>query len=389
MKRFLFLLPLLLFLLCAPCLALAAESGDAEEEQDWSAALGEQMDASGASGLYDETPDEAKQLLGELGVESLDYKALLSLTPADFFKTVWGLICETARRPLVILAAITGVAVLCSMVEGLKTSLGGSGLDSVFGVVAVLCICTVVIAPVVDCVTLAAQAIASCSDFILSFIPVFISLVAVGGQPVGATTYNSMMLFVSQIISTVTTSTLVPLICVYLAFCLVGALTPNNNLEGAAKTAKSVVTWSLGLLVTVFVGLLGLQSLVAAGADSVSMRAGKFLISSFVPVVGKALSDALATAQGCVRMLKTTVGAYAILAAVLNFLPSLVKTAVWYCATGLGAAVCDVLGATRIGKVLRACGSALSLLLGIIAFVALLFIISTTIMLVTGMGGST
>lgn len=375
-RRF-FCMLLAFVLLTIPCYAVDTNLPDDQ--------LQEQFESSGANELYDKTPDEAKEILDNLGVDKIDYKTLLTLSPTDFFKALWQILLTQLRKPLVILASITGVAVLCSLVEGLNVSIGQRSLDTVFNVVAILCICTAVVNPIVECIRSAAAAIQSCADFILSFIPVFVSLVAVGGQPVSATTYNTFLLLTSEVISKITANQLVPLVTIYLAFCIVGALTPSMNLSGAASTAKSIVTWALGLLVTVFVGLLGIQSLVASGADTVAMKTGKFLIGSFVPVVGKALSDALTTAQSCVKLLKTTVGAYAVAVASLTFLPSLLQTIVWYFAVNLGSTVSDVLGAQQIGKVLKACATALSLLLAIIAFVALLFIISTTIMLVVGM----
>ncbi|RPF48483.1 stage III sporulation protein AE [Hydrogenoanaerobacterium saccharovorans] len=375
-RRF-FCMLLAFVLLIIPCYAVDTNLPDDQ--------LQEQFESSGANELYDKTPDEAKEILDNLGVDKIDYKTLLTLSPTDFFKALWQILLTQLRKPLVILASITGVAVLCSLVEGLNVSIGQRSLDTVFNVVAILCICTAVVNPIVECIRSAAAAIQSCADFILSFIPVFVSLVAVGGQPVSATTYNTFLLLTSEVISKITANQLVPLVTIYLAFCIVGALTPSMNLSGAASTAKSIVTWALGLLVTVFVGLLGIQSLVASGADTVAMKTGKFLIGSFVPVVGKALSDALTTAQSCVKLLKTTVGAYAVAVASLTFLPSLLQTIVWYFAVNLGSTVSDVLGAQQIGKVLKACATALSLLLAIIAFVALLFIISTTIMLVVGM----
>ncbi|MEG0115363.1 MAG: hypothetical protein RSA00_02960, partial [Hydrogenoanaerobacterium sp.] len=219
-----------------------------------------------------------------------------------------------------------------------------------------------------------------------SFIPVFVSLVAVGGQPVSATTYNAFLLLIAEIISKITATKLVPIITIYLAFCIVSAFSPNMNLLGAAETAKTVVIWVLGLIVTVFVGLLGVQSMVASGADTVAVKAGKFLVGSFVPVVGKALADAFATAQGCLRLLKTTVGVYAVFVAALTFMPSFLQTLLWYFACSLGAAISDVLGVKQMSRVLKACGTALSLLIAILVFVALLFIVSITIMLITGMG---
>ncbi|MEG1760822.1 MAG: hypothetical protein RR251_02855 [Hydrogenoanaerobacterium sp.] len=346
----------------------------------------EQLDSVGGAELFDNTPQDAKELLHNMGVDDIDYKKLLSLNPIDFFKALLNIFIDFLHKPLVILASVIGVSVLCALIESLNVSIGQKGISDVFNVTAVLCACTAVVNPIVEAVRMTAAAIQSCADFILSFIPVFVSLVAVGGQPVSATTYNAFLLLIAEIISKITATKLVPIITIYLAFCIVSAFSPNMNLLGAAESAKTVVIWVLGLIVTVFVGLLGVQSMVASGADTVAVKAGKFLVGSFVPVVGKALADAFATAQGCLRLLKTTVGVYAVFVAALTFMPSFLQTLLWYFACSLGAAISDVLGVKQMSRVLKACGTALSLLIAILVFVALLFIVSITIMLITGMG---
>ncbi|MEG0838257.1 MAG: hypothetical protein RSF33_00440 [Hydrogenoanaerobacterium sp.] len=346
----------------------------------------EQLDSVGGAELFDNTPQDAKELLHNMGVDDIDYKKLLSLNPIDFFKALLNIFIDFLHKPLVILASVIGVSVLCALIESLNVSIGQKGISDVFNVTAVLCACTAVVNPIVEAVRMTAAAIQSCADFILSFIPVFVSLVAVGGQPVSATTYNAFLLLIAEIISKITATKLVPIITIYLAFCIVSAFSPNMNLLGAAESAKTVVIWVLGLIVTVFVGLLGVQSMVASGADTVAVKAGKFLVGSFVPVVGKALADAFATAQGCLRLLKTTVGVYAVFVAALTFMPSFLQTLLWYFACSLGAAISDVLGIKQMSRVLKACGTALSLLIAILVFVALLFIVSITIMLITGMG---
>ncbi|MEG1631570.1 MAG: hypothetical protein RR423_04850 [Hydrogenoanaerobacterium sp.] len=346
----------------------------------------EQLDSVGGAELFDNTPQDAKELLHNMGVDDIDYKKLLSLNPIDFFKALLNIFIDFLHKPLVILASVIGVSVLCALIESLNVSIGQKGISDVFNVTAVLCACTAVVNPIVEAVRMTAAAIQSCADFILSFIPVFVSLVAVGGQPVSATTYNAFLLLIAEIISKITATKLVPIITIYLAFCIVSAFSPNMNLLGAAESAKTVVIWVLGLIVTVFVGLLGVQSMVASGADTVAVKAGKFLVGSFVPVVGKALADAFATAQGCLRLLKTTVGVYAVFVAALTFMPSFLQTLLWYFACSLGAAISDVLGVKQMSRVLKACGTALSLLIAILVFIALLFIVSITIMLITGMG---
>ena len=55
--------------------------------------------------------------------------------------------------------------------------------------------------------------------------------------------------------------------------------------------------------------------------DVTTNRTLRFVVSSFVPVVGSALGEALSTVQGCIKVLKGGVGAFGVLAVVLCSCP--------------------------------------------------------------------
>lgn len=112
-------------------------------------------------------------------------------------------------------------------------------------------------------------------------------MLTAGGQPVTATTYNLFLFGTCQVLSRVMSAVIVPCLGVYLAFCLVGSAAPELHITSAASSLKSLVTWAMGLLLSIFVGLLSIQSVVASGADSVTAKTAKFLIGSFIPVVGE------------------------------------------------------------------------------------------------------
>lgn len=339
-----------------------------------------------ADELYSSTPDEVRVLLEELGQDELSLSKLLSMGPKEFFSVVLRLLSERINRPLVTLLSIIGVAVLCALMNGLKDSVWSESLSPVFGSVAVLCVITSLASPIIGCIRDTADAVRGLSDFMLSFIPVFSGIVTAAGQPVTATTYNMFLFSVSQVMAQVTVNTLVPLMCAYLALCLVGPVAPSLNLTSVAASVKSVLSWALGLMTTVFVALLSMQSMVSSSADTVAAKTAKFVIGGFVPVVGSALSDAFVAAQGCLRLLKTVVGAFGIVVAMLVFLPVLLNVIVWYFATNLGASAGDLLGAKEISAVMKSASNTLGILIAILMCFALMVIVSTTIIMMMGTG---
>ncbi len=345
-----------------------------------------QMDAVGADELMDKLPENAQDLLGRTGIDKIDYKQLLTLSPADFFKEIWRLVLEKLKEPMTTFCAVLGTVILCALLDSLKTSLWEGNLSTVFSAVAAVCIATAVATPIINCITTTAGAIQDCSNFILAFVPVFSSVVTAAGQPVTATTYTVFLFGACQIVSQIVSNIFVPLMGIYLAFCMVGSLTPGINIVSVAKVIKSTVSWGLGLLLTLFVGLLSMQTMVASGSDTVVAKTAKFLIGSFVPIVGSALSEAFAATQGYLKLLKATVGVFGTLVAALTFLPIFLQTIIWYLTVNITAAISDMLGIKQVGDILKSSASVLSILLAISLCFALLVIVSTSLVLMASTG---
>lgn len=348
--------------------------------------LQSQMDAVGADELMDKLPGDAQELLDSAGVDSIDYKQLLSLTPAQFFQTIWQLVLRKLKQPMVTFCAVLGTVLLCALLDCLKTSLWEGNLSSVFAAVAAVCTSAAIASPIINCITTTAGAIRDCSNFILAFVPVFSSVVTAAGQPVTATTYTVFVFGACQVVSQVVSGTLVPLMGIYLALCIVGSLTPGIDVVSVAKVIKSTVCWTLGFLLTLFVGLLSLQTTVASGSDTVVAKTAKFLIGSFIPVVGGALSEAFVATQGYMKLLKATVGAFGTLVAALTFLPIFLQTSIWYLTVNLTAAISSMLGIKQVSDILKSASAVLGVLIAVSLCVALLVIISTSLVLMASTG---
>ncbi len=359
----------------------AQEASDSDQEEEIQEMLQEQYDAAGVDELAGQAPQEALDLYEQAQQEPLTPGDVLTFSPAKLWNLCVTALKETLQQPLVSLLSILGVLLLCAFLEGLKSSLWGGSLSSIYNTVSVLCISGFILVPMVDCINRTAQAIQSCSTFLLAYVPVFTTVIASGGQPVTAGTYHLFLLAACDLVGQVASNLLLPLMGIYLALCVVGSANPGINITGAAETIRKVVSWIMGLLVTLFVGLLSVQTFVASGTDGLAVKTTKFFISNFVPVVGSALSDAYSTAQGCMKVLKASVGAYGILTAVLTFLPTLLSVLVWNATAHLGAVAAEIFDLGQISRVLKSTASAMGVLVAMIFCFALLLIVATTVVI--------
>jgi len=346
----------------------------------------EQLDALGRNDLMGFVPREARQYLEGVELYDLRLETLMQLTPGRFFPALWQMFTSALVRPLRTLAAMLAIILLCALLETLRTAAWENTLSSVFQTVSVLCILTFIAHPILDLIMDTTNTIREAATFMIGFIPLFTAALVSAGQPVTGATYSLFLMGACQLVAQVVAQTLIPLMSIYLALCICGAFVPDLNIVQAAGGIKTAVSWALGLLLTIFVALLSIQTMLSSGADGVSVRATKFLIGNLVPMVGSVLSDGYMAAQGYLRLLKTTVGVYGIVVAMFILLPTLIRVTIWYLLTRLVAMVGEIAGAGKVSIILRSCSNVLGVLISAILCFALLFIVSTGIIMSTGMG---
>lgn len=387
-KIILLLLMTFLITYFAPALnaqALTSSSSSSASSQT-NQILQEQTQKSGASELSGKAPQSAKNSLDSLGIKSGDVNSLSQFTPANLVKTIVSNIKKSAQSPIKSVAAVLGILLACALLATLKSSFGEKSLQNVFDIVSALCIATVILIPITQCVSLCSKTIEESSNFMLSFLPVYTSLATVSGHPASAMAFQSLLLVSSEALSRISATTFVPMVDMYLGFCVIGAVSPGINISGIASFLKSIVSWALGLCMTIYTGILTVQGLISNAADNVTMKTAKFVVEGTVPVIGGAVSDAMNTVISCTGLLKTAVGAYAIIVLILAFLPQLLECLIWLLAADLSLAVADILGIPNLSGILKAIREALRLLVALVLASALTMIISVSVMLLVGMG---
>ena len=218
----------------------------------------------------------------------------------------------------------------------------------------------------------------------LSFAPVYCGITAASGRIATASASGAVLLLAGETVVWLASGVVLPLIGAYLAIALCGSLTPAIELTPLAETVKKAATWVTGLVMTVYIGILGLQTTVNAAADNLAVRTGKFLIGSFVPVVGSPVSEALTTVQASVGLLRSSVGIYGVVAVAVTVLPSAILLLLWRGCLLLSSAAAGILECRSIGNLLKACDAAVSFTLGMTLICSVAFIISLAVLASVG-----
>lgn len=365
------------------CQSVLAKSNN-ETSSSIESIINDQQEKSGAGKLSEKVPESAESSLNKVGIKSDDKDSLARFTPANIFGTLIDAVKSAAKSPLKAISAVSGILLACALLATLKNSFAENSMQSVFNIVSALCVASVILVPIIQCISFCAKVMKQSSTFMLTFIPVYSALATASGHPASAIATQSLLLGSSEILSQIVTTTFVPMADIYLAFCVIAAVSPQINITGIAEFIKSAVSWALGLCLTIYTGILTVQGAIASATDNVTIKAAKFVVDGTIPVIGGAVSDAMNTVISCAGLLKTSIGAYAIVVLVLAFLPPFLECVMWLLATDISLAVANILEINNMKGMLKAIKEALKLIIALVIACALTFIISVSVMLLLG-----
>lgn len=335
------------------------------------------------SGIYNSLSDEAKQRLTELGADSPDAAKLSEISFESVMSEIMSIASAETASPLRALITVVAVLLLCSMLSSYKSALSPD-MDATINAVSALSLSAVVAVPAAGVIAETENTITIASNLMLAYIPVMAVLMAASGKAFGSTAYYACVLAAGEGVNRICSQVISPFLNMLLGLSITGAVSPNINLKGFIDLITRFSKWLLGFSMAVFTAVLGVRQVLSNSLDGVSTRAVKFALTSFVPVVGSALSEAYKTVQGSVALLRSGVGVFVIFALAVSFLPTIIKCVLWIFCLGTGRALAQALGLNRPASLLGGLGSVFSLITAVLLCVMTVYIISTAIVLVSG-----
>ena len=114
------------------------------------------------------------------------------------------------------------------------------------------------------------------SNFMMFYVPVFAGVIGAGGSLTSASVYNIGVLLVAEVAVQIATKFLLPLMGLMFAMSIIETINPGISLNGITNAVKKTIQWILGLVMTLFVAMITIQSIVGTSADSVGVRTAKF-----------------------------------------------------------------------------------------------------------------
>lgn len=331
--------------------------------------------------VWDSLDGETKRLMDSFGIDG-DAQSLSDISPERAARAVFSLFSDCIGEAFGGFFAVLAVMLAVSLLGAyeIKTE----GLKNAAECIGGACVMFSVLAVTGKITETAAAAVKLTEDFMLGVIPVFAGVVAMSGSPALALSFNSAVLAFAETISGVFSSSMPVYTSVMTSVAAAGVINPYFSCEKLTSLFNKAACGAAAFVSGIFVAVLSVRGVIAGAADTVTVKGLRFLINSSVPVVGSAIGDALNSVTASLVLIRHSIAALALTAAVLIVLPALVRITVYKLLLSLTSVFADVLSLKKISGFIDAVNGVFSFYAAVLCFNAFVFIISIAIVITLG-----
>ena len=335
-------------------------------------------DAFAIDNYFEETKQEYDEFLNAANeYDKLNLietsKAAKNKTRADrIFEKIYEFLFGEIKELGKIIFSVIFVCVLGSLVKVFVTK-QTLAEASEFGI---YCVCGGIVISGFKMITeLCSVTIENLSDFMDIAVPTFAGVLATSGYASLAVSTQSLFMVISVFITHIIKNIICPLL-----FCC-GLISVANGVSSTIDLSKFIrlfsktVKYLLGIVMTVFAGVITFSGFTSSATDSLTVTTAKFAVSNFVPVVGGCLSSALNGITQSSLALKNNLGYIGFLALLSICIIPIIKVLLLVISFKLSASVAQLFSETKLGIMLDSVCEVLVALGALVLLVTSIFVL--------------
>ena len=344
--------------------------------------LKSQQDSLNISSFLKEVEKYTSSIYEDINVKEMFNLALTGkIDNEKLFKSILNILGKEVIGSVRILGSIIVIIVIHSILKSISEGLENKSISQITYYVQYILIVTLIMTNFSQVITMIKESVQNLVGFIDMLIPILLTLIITTGNIVSAGMLQPILLFIITFIGNFINNIILPLVLVSTALGIVSKISDRIQIDKLSKFFKSSVVWILGVVLTVFVGVVSLEGNLSSSVDGVTAKTAKAAVSSFIPVVGKILGDAVDTVIGCSSILKNAIGIIGVVVVIGICIAPIIKLTILMAVYYLGAALCQPIADSKIISLLEQMGDTFKILLAILCSVSVMLIIGITLVI--------
>lgn len=331
------------------------------------------------SGFLKEAQKYTNESFEEIDLSSMLGQAIQGKVDNNkLYKIIIKLLGKEVSSSLKILISILVIIVIHGILKAITDGLENNSVSQIIYFVQYILIVTLIMSNFSEIIKLVKDTSNNLVGFINVLIPLLLTLMVYTGSIATSTIIEPIVLFISNFVGNIISDILIPIVLVIVVFSIVSKISERVQIEKISKFLKSGVMWALGVILTVFVGVVSLEGTLSSSVDGVTAKTAKAAVSTVIPVVGKILGDVVDSVLGCGVILKNAVGFVGVIVILSICIMPIIKIGTLSIIYSLASAVVQPIADEKIVKLLDEMSGVFKLLLGILCALSVILIIGIT-----------
>ena len=327
---------------------------------------------------------EAQNYTGDF-LEDIDLNNILNqaiqgkVDNKTIFQKILKLLGAEVNTSLRTLISILVIIVIHGILKSITDSLENKNISQIIYFVQYILIVTLIMSNFTEIINLVKSTANDLVGFINMLMPLLLTLMIYTGSITTSSILEPVILFAINLIGNLIKDILIPVVFIIVIFSIISKISDRIQIEKLSKFLRSSVVWGLGVILTIFVGVVSLEGTLSSSIDGITAKTAKTAVSTVIPVVGKILGDVIDSVLGCGIILKNAIGIVGVIVVISICIMPIIKIAILCIMYSLASAIIQPIADDKIVKILDEMGGVFKLLLGILCSLSVLLIVGITL----------
>jgi len=285
---------------------------------------------------------------------------------------------------LKLMAIIIVIAIVCALLNNLQSAFSNETISNIAFFACYSLLIIIMAKSFYVGVDLAKVTISKMMDFMVALMPVLMVLLASLGGFTEATVLDPIIIGTITISAKIISGIIIPLICMSFVLQFVNSISEEFKINRLTKLLNQIALWTQGIVMTLFIGIITIRGISSKTIDQVAAKTAKYAVDNFVPIVGKSLSDAVATVAGYSLLLKNALSSIGLIIIIIIIMFPVIKLLIMALVYKLTAALIEPISDGRLVECINAAGDSLILIMSCVISISVMFFIMIAIVASAG-----
>ena len=350
--------------------------------QDTNEILNEQEKTFGINSFIENSKKYGGEFFEDIDINLIFNQALTgNVDNQKITKKGFNLFINEFKTSLKTITSILTIIIIHTILKSISENLKDDSIGKIIYYAEYIAIVTVIMTNFSSIINEVSKTTNNLVGFMNSLIPILISLMLYTGNIATTTILEPIILFTINFIGNLINQILIPITLIIGVLSIVSKIGDKVEIEKLTKFFNKTIIWILGIILTIFVGIISLEGTLSTSVDGITAKATKAIVSNTIPIVGKILGDAVDTVLGCGIILKNALGFLGVIMILGISIMPIIKLSVLTITYKILAGISEPIADKKIVNLLEQIGDIFKILLAILCSISVMIIIGTTLVI--------